>query len=356
MASRFRKILNLEPGSRLVHRGRESNPNPALLGFSTSARKLPGSFALTAIVKDRKIIFKDIDGSLVSESTVDAAKKQHWAAIRTLMQSKCDELNAPWRVLGELHLLTPAPNVAFHYRPQPYPVPKPQPPVATALTFLDKLNRNKLKRIEAENTYAQFSHEKAVHDWQADRTVHNENELEKSALVSKAISGNADAMEALLYLVLMDIVWPQPISMSFEVQQINRQLALDVELPKIEDIPTTVVSIPDRGYTLRFSDMGEADLRQLYLLHIHSLSFRLVGEVFATLPTIQEVIISGYSSHESSSDPIENIYLFSATVSREKWQEINFRNILLIDVVEAFNRFEVRRNMTTYMSKPIQPF
>lgn len=76
------------------------------------------------------------------------------------------------------------------------------------------------------------------------------------------------------------------------------------------------------------------------------------------LPTVGKVVISGFSQRkDKATGHEEQDYLFSFLVSRTDWERINFNSLDSIDVIEAFTRFELKRDMTkTGLFKAIQPY
>ncbi len=84
----------------------------------------------------------------------------------------------------------------------------------------------------------------------------------------------------------------------------------------------------------------------------------MLGEAFGMLPTVQEVTLSGYSQRKSkTTGQVEHQYQFSVRVPRISWEAINFNSLESIDLLEAFIRFELRRDMLkTGLFKAVQPF
>ena len=200
--------------------------------------------------------------------------------------------------------------------------------------------------------------EAELREWESSTVRFEALEISKHELIAKAVAGNLEAMETFFGEVLQDIIWPRETNISFEVQDGGRSLTLDVDLPEIEDMPTKTASAPERGFKLTVKEMGQALIKKLYAKHIHSIGFRLLGEAFGMLPTVQKVTLSGYSQRKSKTTGQEKEeYLFSVIVSRRLWEQINFNSLEQIDVIEAFTRFDLRREMTkTGMFKAIQPF
>jgi hypothetical protein len=104
--------------------------------------------------------------------------------------------------------------------------------------------------------------------------------------------------------------------------------------------------------------MRVSQQRKDYITHIHSIVFRLIGEVFWALPKVSEAIMSGYTQFPNrTTGQLQNEYLLSTKVSRTSWSKINFEYLSSIDVVDCFERFEIRRKISRQGEiSPIEPF
>lgn len=136
-------------------------------------------------------------------------------------------------------------------------------------------------------------------------------------MLTDAQAGNSEAMETFFGFVLEDINWPRETRVSFEVIDAGARLAFDVDLPEVEDMPNRTAAVPQRGYRLSVKELGPTKVQKLYAKHVHSIGFRLLGEAFATLPTVQEVVLSGYSQRaDPATGQQRDDHLFSARVRR----------------------------------------
>lgn len=399
MAIRFRKSLKLAPGIRMNLSGgglswslgprgasigigkRGTFLNTGIPGTGLSSRQsLTGggsasleqrrpteqqqptaatTVSLTVSVSDDgEVTFKDSNGNPVSAALIESAKQQKGDAIKGVIQKACDDLNAQVESLGELHLQTPSPKKPPTYQPQSFDVPRPVPPVPKVPGFFAGFFKSKVADIEAANARAQDNFGSALREWEYAETQFEAAERRKQELISKAVSGDTEAMEGFFGEVLMDIVWPRETVVSFEVREGGTHLAFDVDLPEREDMPTKTASVPQRGFKLSVKEIGPTNIQKMYAKHIHSIGFRLLGEAFGMLPTVQEVTLSGYSQRKNKATGQEvDEYLLSMVVPRLAWEGINFDSLQSIDVLEAFTRFELRREMTkTGIFKAIQPF
>jgi len=105
--------------------------------------------------------------------------------------------------------------------------------------------------------------------------------------------------------VLQDIAWPKETLVAFEIPT-QGIMTIDVDLPEVEDMPDKTAMVPQRGFKLSVKEMGPTQVQRLYMRHVHAIDFGNLGQ---------------------------------------------------IDVVEAFARFDLRRDMSkTGVFKPIEPF
>lgn len=395
MALRFRKSIKLAPGVRMNLSGgglswtlgprgatvgigkRGTYLNSGIPGTGLSMRQALGGGASSsrqplhqkssqptlvsltvAVSDDGDLTFLDAAGNSVSEELVEAAKKQKGEAIRALIQKKCDEINAQIEALGMLHLDAPPPHQQPTYTPLSFSTPQPSSPKLKRPGFFDKFFKNRLAHIDAQNATAQTSHQIELAAWQKDHESFIVSESEKKKLMERAVAGDPESMERFFAEILQDIVWPRETEISFEIRREGTELAFDIDLPELEDMPRKSASVPTRGYRLSVKELGPTTVQKMYAQHIHSIGFRLVGEAFGMLPTLDRVILSGYSQRKSRTTGNEtDEYLFSVQVQRDQWAEINFDALDSIDVTEALARFELRRQMSkTGVFTAIRPF
>jgi hypothetical protein len=150
-------------------------------------------------------------------------------------------------------------------------------------------------------------------------------------------------MQQLLEQRLGEIVWPKE-TLAVEVSDDGSALAIDVDLPEIEHMPTKRAMLAARNWDLSLRDAGDVMTRKLYQGHVHALGFRIVGEAFAALPTLRNVVLSGYSQRlDQANGHVNDEYLYSVRIGREQWSVLNFETLNQIDPCEAFTRFDLRR-------------
>jgi len=347
------------PGTGLYMRQALSNGALSTQQTSHSTSREATQVSLTVTVSDDgNVAFTDEGGAPVSEELIETAKKQRGDAIRALIQGKCDEINAQVEALGLLHLDVPSPHQHPTYASQAFAIPQPSLPTPKRPGFLDKLIKSRLTRIEAQNAAAQAHHLNELAEWQKARAAFDATESGRRELFELAVAGKPASMEAFFAEVLNDIVWPRETEVSFEVRDEGKELAFDVDLPELEDMPRKTASVPTRGFRLSVKDLSPTAVQKMYAQHVHSIGFRLLGEAFGMLPTVERVNLSGYSQRKNrATGHASDEYLFSVKVQRHQWESLNFEALDSIDVTEAFSRFELRRQMTkTGIFTAIEPF
>jgi hypothetical protein len=343
------------PGTGLSSRTRLDPAPSARLG-SIESENVKISLSLE-IGEDGTMRYLDRAGNPVAPELIAQARRQHGDAIRLLLESKCEEINADIAALGQLHWYTPEPGGQKPFVNDGFDTPAPARLAPVSLGFAERLIPGRRNAVESENTRRQAEYERQVAEYECEKAAHAARNVQNRITYSAAIAGNPEPMQLLLEQRLGEIVWPKETIIAVEVDDDGSMLSIDVDLPEIEHMPTKRATLAARSWDLSLRDTGEVATRKLYQNHIHALGFRIAGEAFAALPTVRTIVLSGYSQRtDRSSGHITDDYLYSARIERAQWCELNFATLDQIDPVEAFTRFELRRTMTaTGIFKPIIP-
>lgn len=299
-------------------------------------KEIPVTFRLE---DDGSTIFTDKNGKPLPDIVVQTAKKQNREFIIHWLQEQCEKYNAEIESVLNIHLTTPVPVGEIVINP------KPDPPKIKTHGLTSKLFGNYRQKVDEQNKRVQKEYEEALLQWeQAEHALRTDTEV-MSTILSKAVE---------------TIEWPRETLISFDIVGDDRPttVLLDVDLPEIEDMPTQVANVNKRDLRLTIKERSQTQKQVDYMTHIHAIGFRFIGDVFAHLPSVSIVVVSGYSQRVSKkTGNIEDEYLYSARVPRETWEQINFDNLEVIDVVECFERFDLRRKMTKRgVILPIEPF
>lgn len=391
MAMRFRKSIKLAPGIRMNLSGsgvgwtlgprgssvgigkRGARLNTSFMGFSSSqklagpsrnTRAAPTKPASTLVSvtcslhDDGNLTFHDAEGNDLPEHVIEAAKKQNKDVILAVIQRKCDEINSNIEALGGIHLDTP--NCASQpvFVEVPFSEPEPTAPTPIKPSLLDRLFKKRMQRLQAQNTKIQTNFAAYYSDWSNEQVNHIQLEQDRKRLINEGIYTSTSDMETWLEYNLQDIQWPRETVISLELHEDGQLVLLDVDLPEIEDMPSSTASVPNRGLKLSVKAMSTTAVQKLYMAHVHAVAFRIIGETFAALPKATTVVLSGYSQRPNKATGcVSDEYLFSVRVDKTAWGAIDFGRLGDIDVVEALARFDLRRQMSKAgIFKAIDPF
>ena len=302
---------------------------------------------MTCTIQDDGVItFADANGSPVSDHFVELVKKQNREALQGLISRACDTVNERIESLGHLHHHLPDCRRRSAYVLAPFTQSAPVRPTPKSLGFWAGLFERNRRRLEDENNRAQVTYEEAVSEWEASKLAHEGTERRRRNEYDVLVLNDVATMERVLEEKLQEIVWPRETTVSIDVEDGGRKVLLDVDLPELEDMPTKFAAVPARGLKLSVKELSATKVRQLYAEHVHGILTRLVGEVFAALPTVLTVVASGYSQRR---DPVtaqlRDDYLLSVRVPREVWERLDFEHLPALDVTQALAAYELRRDM-----------
>lgn len=344
------------PGTGLRYR---TKLNAGASHQTSHHRTVQQDVALRVEVTDAgEVLITDQAGQPVPERYIAALKRQHGETLRATIQEQCDKINAQVEALGELHVHTPDCATLPHYDAQAFAAPPPIAPVPRSLWKIFSWFKWLVRFVERRNLAERQSFEAELAAWRAKKGAFEAEERRTVEFFRAVNRGEPDALETHFEQALQEIVWPRETSVQMAVSDDGCKAALSVDLPKLDDMPHKVASVPQRGYRLSVKDMSAAQVQKLYMRHVHGVGFRLIGEAYAACPTLEELVLSAYAFRANqATGAMGNEYLYSVRVQRRDWEAINFANLAAIDVVEALDRFELRRTMSKAGAfKPVQPF
>jgi hypothetical protein len=350
---------------------------------------------LISLLDDGSITLKDNNGNILPEDWVRKAKSQNKELILNWLQQHCEEMNEEITSLLNIHLSTPPPDTQISFIPSPFDMEKPIPPekefllsrpnppkkkeyglLASNIQFMRKvidkrndkldnqykeeLNKWELEKAKFEEHY-QLKYQEyqgQLEEYTKQQRIFAQKQEERRKFIEKDRFTEIASMYEFLEEVLQTIVWPKETLVSFDIINEGNKVQMDVHLPEIEDMPEIHTKVNKRDFQLTFVPISDTQKRKNYFTHIHAIGFRLIGEVFVSLPSVKEVVFSGYTHRISKTKGIlTSEYLYSVKVIRDEWEKINFQNLELIDVVLCFGEFELRRDATkTGIMKAIKPF
>lgn len=338
---------------------------------------------------------EDSFGGPLSRQDLKLVWDQKKSAILEWLQQQAEEINGDVEMLTSIHQDTPSPNsepeyeiVPFNEQPPEQPkqqeaTSKPQLRLMPPLGFFARLFKSRRLTYEKQHQQLREEHERALLFWEetekkkiedyqtrlheyADLKMGWENrkndyeakEADKKASFPELLRTSEEVMNKTLEDALNSLSWPRETLVSYQITGPGQQVWIDVDLPEIEDLPQKVVSVASTGKKLNVKTKAVKQLQLEYVQHVHGIAFRLFGTVFATLPTADTVVISGFSQRlDSSIGKVRDDYLFSAKVKREQYSNIDFYALDKVNPVDALGGFEIRRKLTTTgVFKAIDPF
>jgi len=190
------------------------------------------------------------------------------------------------------------------------------------------------------------------------KNAHDGHERERKMREEHEVFLSIEAMEKVLTDYLGEIEWPQEPAIDFDFGESNKTLAIDVLLPSDEGIPDEEWSAPSNQYRLTSKKISTSKRREIYRDYVHSILMRVVGEIYARLPTVEHVMLSAYREVVNPSNGNnQDEYIISVIVHRDRWESMSFSRLKKIDPVEVFAEHLLVRKMTkTGIFKAITPF
>ncbi|WP_240455498.1 DUF4236 domain-containing protein [Halomonas faecis] len=373
---RFQRRITLAPGIRLNRSkrslevsvssngvGHDIRPHGGS-GRSRSASALEARLArgdalpLRLEIDDRGAIrYFHGDGTRLSESEARVLRRHARASLRERLEEYCQRLNENLEYLGRLHEDTPPPQMS-RYTPSDFEEPPPVPPEPRKPAWWHALWPPMKHRREAENRHRRAAFDQAYRDWEWRKAEHDAAEFARYRRENEEVWHDRGAMEKTLCQRLEEIDWPCETVIDFDLGQDDRTLAVDIELPAEDEMPDRDWTMPAKQVKLTPKRLSATRQRKLYRDHVHGMAFRVLGAVFARLPAVQEVRVSGYRQVTDPATGSErDQYLYSVKVTRQQWKAIDFDSLDRVDPVAAVEAFTLRRDMTkTGIFRAIEPF
>jgi len=331
------------PGTGLYSRSRLGGTPSTGSGAAQSAKVSVS--ASVRVQDDGTVDFLDANSQPLSDYLTTLAKRQQGAKIKEMLADASERMNAEVEALGKLHHFTPAPDEVPSRAKREFEKKQPEPPAPRRIGLLARL-LGKRAEIEAENAENERRHALDVSKWKHLKALFDKLEDEESRKFDQLLRTDSNFMQQVLEDNLQDITWPRETLVSFEVRDVGKSVALDVDLPEIEDLPRKLTTVPERGYKLSVKVLKGKTLQELYARHVHGIGFRIIGEVFATLPTVEEVTLSAFTQRDApATGQRSDTYIYSVRVKRGDWVQINFKNLAVVDVIASFEAFALRRKI-----------
>lgn len=346
------------PGTGLSVRSKIAGAETVSANSRKSSARGGGSLGVQLNLNDDgSVELTDDDGYALSAKHQRMVREQQSEKIRDWLCERCDCWNKSIDDMLNLHLQTPAPSQPVEFIPLAFDDDPPIRPAERSAGLIGLFSPKRKSAVEQENTIALRQYEAMLTEWENAKIEHEKREAHRRWLIEVGRRKTREGMEEYLESVLGDIDWPRETNVSFEVSSDARTVFLDVDLPEVEDMPTESATVAARGFKISVKKRTETQIRKEYMVHIHAIAFRVIGEAFAALPHVVRVVCSGYSQRpDPKTGHTRDDYLFSVSVDRERWSGLSFGNLDLIDHVACFEIFGMCRDVSkTGVFKPIEP-
>ena len=391
------------PGTGLSYRskvgGNQSRSNAATYHSSSAPRssvQLPSQ--VTIRMNDRgQLIIEDPNGVEITDKAVIRKIKalpQFQAQIAQLEEQRkdrIDEMVKDAELENErfinISALTPAvePLEAFEERfkglvPAKYEYQKftvPEPTEEKIRGFLRQeaeenvkgffLTINKAKRQYVDDRITE-RYSQAMSAWQEERKnffarqEENRRVFEADAaeecskqkvFLRELIDGDDSAVSEVFDSWISSCELPIEIFVDYDWRQDEGSMLLDVDLPEIEDLPSTILVKTESG-NLKEKKKTQTELRSEYARLVFGLAVFITANAFNVSPAVQKVLISGYTQRENKEGAVSDDYIYSIKFTRDMFEQVDFSSVSPREFCLAA---EHRCNMTsTSLFKVIAPF
>jgi len=275
-------------------------------------------------------------------NVVDGAADMEREAALTV----CSHLNEHVESLAFPHRWTPSPDqVVLPVAARAFTEPKPRPPKASISTD---------PRVKAAADPQELNDYLDVRaDWLARRLVWDAAQRSIYELKDKAQSGNLDAMQEYLMKCLHDVLWPLPTIVSYEFDG-QAEAKLEFVVPGLDAIPDREAAMAS-GNRVEIRRMSELSHIKLHNQHALGVVVRLVGELFASLPTIADVTVSALQSPANGKS---QRYIASVQAERSQWSSLHSNGAVTADqAIRCLSQLGARCNLTALGAfMTVEPF
>ncbi|RDB43427.1 DUF4236 domain-containing protein [Halomonas sp. DQ26W] len=332
----------------------QSRPAAAMDALLAQGESLPIRLDIDS---DGNIDYFHGDGTPMGDKEARLLRRHARESLREQLAQHCERLNADLDRLGKLHEDTPHPH-HNGYTTQGFTEVPPSPPEPSPPVWWHFLWPPAKRQVAMENHRRQAAFEEAYRSWEWRKAEHDAAEFARQQRESEGVMHDLDAMEQTLGERLEEIDWPRETAIDFDLGSDVSTIAVDIDLPSEDEMPDRYWTMPAKQVKLTPRKLSDTRQRKLYRDHVHGIAFRVLGAVFARLPTVQESRVSGYRQITDAAKGGErDQYLYSVKVSRSQWQKIHFDKLDQVDPVAAVEAFALRRDMTkTGIFRDIEPF
>lgn len=343
------------PGTGLSYRTKLSGGQQKPASNGSAATPFSGKISIQ-LHDDGLVTIVDEHGAALPTKLANQVKAENQEAILAMLNRAAEGNNLELEECLTIHQLTPD----LRQTPEPPPAfanPKPSQPAERKISFIDKLLMQS-NRIRQQNEECRNQHAVEVRAWELEKAEYDRSTLAITDALTHVGKGAVADIETVAEYVLSLITWPKETLVSYEISSDGRTLALDIDLPDEDDVPSRVATVNEKGLKLTFKSRTEAQRRKDFVLMAYGTLFRCAGEMLAALPSVKVCVVSGYLQRlDKTTGKVSEDYVLSAIVDRAKWSDISFENLESVDPAVALKRFPIRVKVDrTATFEAITPF
>lgn len=182
--------------------------------------------------------------------------------------------------------------------------------------------------------------------------LQSEFESQKRA-IELAVAGDKDYIEDWIGDWLESCELPVEINVDFDFQAQSGRLMVDLDLPEIEDLPTTTTAQLASG-KIKEKNKTQKQLKEEYVRCVLGLLVLVASTSFNASPKILNVVVSGYTQRRNKTGDINDDYIVSVNFDRATLASLDYTEAEPMDTVM---HFENRMKLTAgNLFKTIEPY
>ncbi len=258
----------------------------------------------------------------------------------------CSHLNEHVESLAFPHRWTPSPDhVLLPVAVRAFAEPQPKPPKASISAD------PRVKAAADPQDMNDYLDARAA--WLARRLAWDAAQRSIHELKERAVNGDLEGMREYLMKCLHDVLWPLPTVISYEFRG-NGEAKLEFVVPGLDAIPDREAAMAS-GNRVEVRRMSDVSHTKLHNQHAVGLVVRLLGELFAALPTIDTVTVSALQLPANGKP---QRYITSAQTDRERWSGLHSNGSVTQDqAIRCLSQLGARCNLTALGAfMAVEPF
>lgn len=318
---------------------------------------------------NQDVRFTRSDGTPLSSEETTAVKRAHKEEITGIYETKAEEINERTARLLELqqdafdiHADLNQRLIASFGDPPEEPVHQDfvnqrEQQLTADFSWFDQLMhllpKKKKELKQAINADAQMQYTQSKIEYEESLRQREEEIKFRKNLLTSVREGDPEAMADWAAIFLDELDFPLETDVDFDIID-AKTVFVDVDLPNPDKVPVKEAEVLKSG-KLKITEKTQRDHRDHYARLAGGTALYLASYFLAYLPTVEEVVISGYQQQlDERNGHDQDVYIYSASITRSGFQVLNLAELHPLLALESFDH---RMNATkTFILKEITPF